>query len=117
MKTFTLNVLPKKLPKIVCNENGITITGRSIPENPIDIFSPLIDWIRDNYAESEKKVLIDLEYFNTITLVYLITILQHVYKIDPNSEVLWYHDDEDVADMLMQNLNVKKIQFITKNYG
>ena len=115
MKTFSLNIVPKKLPKIVCDEKGIAITGRSIPENPIDVYSHVIEWIKNEFSNSEKKILIDLEYFNSSTMVYLITILQYAFKIDPNSEVTWLHDDEeDIAYLLTGSFDLTKIKFIKK---
>lgn len=116
MKTFTLNIVPKKLPKVVCDEKGIVITGRSIPENPIDVYSPVIEWIKNEFSNSEKKVLIDLEYFNSSTMVYLITILQHVFKIAPDSEVTWLHDDDDdIAYLLTGSFDLTKIKFVKKD--
>jgi hypothetical protein len=60
-------------------------------------------------------VIIDLDYFNSPTLVYLLTILQHVYKIAPESKVIWYHeDDDDISYLLTADLDINKIQFIKK---
>ena len=45
----------------------IEIKGRSIPENSIEFYKPLIEWLNE-YSESQMKstqVKIKLEYFNT----------------------------------------------------
>ena len=45
----------------------IEISGRSIPENSIEFYKPVMDWLNE-YAEnakSETAVNIILEYFNT----------------------------------------------------
>jgi hypothetical protein len=49
-------------------ETGVMeIKGRSIPENSIEFYKPLVDWL-DEYADSAKDktiVNVQLEYFNT----------------------------------------------------
>ena len=45
----------------------IEVKGRSIPENSIEFYKPLIDWL-EKYSQNPKqttKVNIQLEYFNT----------------------------------------------------
>ena len=45
----------------------LEIKGRSIPENSIEFYKPLVDWL-DKYSEdpvSQTVVNIHLEYFNT----------------------------------------------------
>ena len=49
------------------SEGVFEIKGRSIPENSVEFYKPLVDWL-DNYKESplDKTVVnIRLEYFNT----------------------------------------------------
>ena len=57
-----------KTPVVELKSSGdLLLKGRSIPENSIEFYKPIIDWI-DSYSQSvsEKTVLsVQLEYFNT----------------------------------------------------
>ena len=57
-----------KTPTIEFNGSGeLLLKGRSIPENSIEFYKPILDWI-ENYGGSpqDKTVVnVQLEYFNT----------------------------------------------------
>jgi hypothetical protein len=82
----------------------IRIEGRSIPENVIDFFQPILNWI-DKYAtEPNQSTVVDfkLEYFNTSSSKRIFDIMKKVEGIgsqDNKNVVLnWYYeeDDEDI---------------------
>jgi len=58
-----------KTPTVNFNaDTGIVeIKGRSIPENSIEFYKPLVDWLEEDTenAQPMTKVIIQLEYFNT----------------------------------------------------
>lgn len=78
--------------------------GRSIPENVIDFFQPLINWI-ERYAKEPKdrtEVHFKLEYFNTSSSKRIFDIMKKVETI-PSIKgkvviISWYYeeDDEDI---------------------
>lgn len=86
-------------------DNGIIrIEGRSIPENVIDFYQPILNWI-DEYAKEPKnttEVHFKLEYFNTSSSKRLFDIMKKVENIAlPNLNTVfinWYYeeDDEDI---------------------
>ena len=86
-------------------ENGIIrIEGRSIPENVIDFYQPILNWI-DEYAKEAKSITevhFKLEYFNTSSSKRLFDIMKKVESIAmPDSKnvfINWYYeeDDEDI---------------------
>ncbi|GAI75608.1 unnamed protein product [marine sediment metagenome] len=56
--------------KFDASEGIIEIKGRSIPENSIEFYKPLVDWL-DEYQKDPlplTKVNIQLEYFNTLLI-------------------------------------------------
>lgn len=82
----------------------IRIEGRSIPENVIDFYQPIISWI-DNYSREPKEkteVHFQLEYFNTSSSKRLFDIMKKVEAIAVNTgkdvSINWYYeeDDEDI---------------------
>ena len=101
MKNFYLEATPKT-PKL-CFESDtgyFEISGRSIPENSIEFYKPLLEWL-DSYANSpnrDTKMTIKLEYFNTSSSKCLVEIfrkLEKIYKNGNLTKVEWYYDEED----------------------
>ncbi len=86
-------------------ENGIIkVEGRSIPENVIDFYQPILNWI-DNYVKEPNdrtELHFKLEYFNTSSSKRLFDIMKKVEGIsllDAKTVVInWYYeeDDEDI---------------------
>ena len=92
-----------KTPTVEFNTSGeLLIKGRSIPENSIEFYKPLIDWI-SAYKEgpqSETKVNIQLEYFNTSSSKCILDVFKKLETLG-NSNVIvnWYYEEDD-EDML-----------------
>jgi hypothetical protein len=100
----------------------LELRGRSIPENSIEFYRPLIDWI-DQYAREPKastKLRVQLEYFNTSSskcILDLFKKLEAVRKSGNEVQVLWHYeaDDEDMLEagedyQAIINLPFKMIQ-------
>jgi hypothetical protein len=86
-------------------DNGVfEIKGRSIPENSVEFYKPLVDWL-ENYKESpleKTKVDIRLEYFNTSSSKCILDVfkkLEAIHKSKNDVEVNWYYEEDD-EDML-----------------
>ena len=86
------------------NAGEIRIEGRSIPENVIDFYYPILSWI-DKYVEEAKdvtSVFFKLEYFNTSSSKRLFDIMKKVETISLQAGkkviINWYYeeDDEDI---------------------
>lgn len=96
-----------KTPSIDFNaESGrILLKGRSIPENSIEFYKPLNDWL-DGYAGSpvgDTVVDMRLEYFNTSSSKCILDFFKRLEQINGNStevKVNWYFetDDEDMQE-------------------
>ncbi|HUX54442.1 MAG TPA: DUF1987 domain-containing protein [Williamwhitmania sp.] len=95
-----------KTPTITLNpESGIIeIKGRSIPENSIEFYKPIVDWLED-YAKAPKEktvVNIQLEYFNTSSSKCILDVfkkLENLKKGKNDIVVNWYYEEDD-EDML-----------------
>lgn len=77
------------------------IHGRSLPEEVINFYSPIIDWI-ENYALNPNDITVlklKLFYFNSASQRYLLELLNSFEKIvEKGKEVIveWhYHEDDD----------------------
>lgn len=96
-----------KTPSIDFNfETGtLALKGRSIPENSIEFYKPLNDWL-DMYAGAPKEnttVDVRLEYFNTSSSKCILDFFKRLEKVNQGSSVVhvnWYFetDDEDMEE-------------------
>ena len=95
-----------KTPSVILNpESGvIEIKGRSIPENSIEFYRPIIEWL-DEYAKNPNKdttVNVQLEYFNTSSSKCILDIfkkLESLKKARNEVVINWYYEEDD-EDML-----------------
>lgn len=92
------------------------ISGRSILENSIRFYEPIIKWI-DNYlhnpAESTEFHM-ELEYFNTSTSKYLLQIMQQLETLFDkcmNVTIVWYYSDEDMQELGNDYQQIVKVPF------
>ena len=96
-----------KTPSIDFNsETGtLALKGRSIPENSIEFYKPLNDWL-DMYAVAPKEnttVDVRLEYFNTSSSKCILDLFKRLEKVNQGSSAVhvnWYFetDDEDMEE-------------------
>ena len=92
-KTPTVNFIKE--------EGKLEIKGRSIPENSIEFYKPLIDWI-EQYSSSpveKTNVNIQLEYFNTSSSKCILDVFKKLEAVDGDVIVNWYYEEDD-EDML-----------------
>ena len=95
-----------KTPTITFNEASgvIDVKGRSIPENSIEFYKPLVDWLEAYSGEPLEKttVNIQLEYFNTSSSKCILDVFKKLETIHKNGKeviINWYYEEDD-EDML-----------------
>lgn len=102
MDNITLNATPKTPSvRFSVEEGHLEIKGRSIPENSLDFYKPLIDWV-DRFkdaASAEVNVHIQLEYFNTSSSKCLLDLFKRLEAFKNKVTVHWYYEQDD-EDML-----------------
>ncbi len=79
----------------------LEIKGRSIPENSIEFYKPLIEWI-ESYAGSPQEVTnvnVQLEYFNTSSSKCILDVFKKLEAINKSITINWYYEEDD-EDML-----------------
>lgn len=95
-----------KTPDVNFNaEKGLLeVKGRSIPENSIEFYKPLVDWLEE-YAQnplSKTQVNVHLEYFNTSSSKCILDVFKKLEAIHKNKydvQINWYYEEDD-EDML-----------------
>lgn len=94
------------------NERKFEISARSLPENAIGFYEPVLEWLID-YARSPLDLTVfdfRLEYFNTSSakqIAKILLLLENMAKI--NKVVInWYYKKED-TDMLSSGTRFSKL--------
>ena len=95
-----------KTPTIEFNSGTgyLLIRGRSIPENSIEFYKPLVDWLEE-YAQGpmdKTTVNVQLEYFNTSSSKCILDVfkkLEAIHKAKNEVVINWYYEEDD-EDML-----------------
>jgi len=82
----------------------IEIKGRSIPENSIEFYKQMVDWLESYAAKPQKSTVVNiqLEYFNTSSSKCILDVfkkLEAIYKQDNDVVINWYYEEDD-EDML-----------------
>lgn len=95
-----------KTPTVVFDsqEGFLELKGRSIPENSIEFYKPIVESLND-YSDGPKettKVNIQLEYFNTSSskcILDLFKKLESIHKAGNEVIINWFYEEDD-EDML-----------------
>jgi len=95
-----------KTPSVRFDANAgiFEIKGRSIPENSVEFYKPILDWL-EKYKEnplSKTEVNIRLEYFNTSSSKCILDVfkkLEAIHKAKNEVQINWYYEEDD-EDML-----------------
>ena len=92
-----------KTPLVEFNTNGeLLLKGRSIPENSIEFYKPLLEWI-ESYSESPNSLTVlnvQLEYFNTSSSKCILDVFKKLESVSGSEvSVKWYYEEDD-EDML-----------------
>ena len=101
-------------PKVILNpeENNFLLSERSLPENAIDFYKPIFDWL-NNYKNEPNKLTIftfKLDYFNTASakqITKILLLLEEMAKSN-NIKVDWYYQKEDL-DMKSSGARFSKL--------
>ncbi len=105
METVSIEGTPKTPAITMDPEKGlIEIKGRSIPENSIEFYKPVVDWL-DKYEKEPHEITtvnMQLEYFNTSSSKCILDVfkkLEAIKKARHDVVINWYYEEDD-EDML-----------------
>ncbi len=103
--------------------NILEFSGRSLPEDVVTFYAPVIQWIEE-YAKSpnpKTEVIFRLEYFNTASSKLLLDILlkfEDILNSGHEVVVQWYfqEDDEDMEEAGEEYSEIVDIPFEMHSY-
>lgn len=96
-----------KTPSVLflAQEGKLELKGRSIPENSIEFYKPLLDWLDVYGTDPQEQTILDmkLEYFNTSSskcILDLFKKLEDINRGNTQINVNWFfeEDDEDMEE-------------------
>lgn len=101
-------------------EGKLEFTGKSLPENVKEFYSPILDWIKKYLDEPNEltKVIFNFEYFNTSSSKVIMDIIEKLKILQDNGrklEIDWYYIEED-DDMLEAGEDYSDITEIPFNF-
>lgn len=92
-----------KTPVVEFSSKGeLLLKGRSIPENSIEFYKPLIEWL-ESYSESPNSTTVlsvQLEYFNTSSSKCILDVFKKLESVSGSEITVKWHYEEDDEDML-----------------
>jgi len=121
METLTIEMTPKTpLIQFDASVGELEFQGRSIPENSIEFYTPVFNWI-DKYLLNPKEDTqgkIQLEYFNTSSSKCLLDIFKKLQNLHSSGKskvsIKWFYeeDDEDMLEAGEDYQAIIKVPFI-----
>ena len=114
-----------KTPAVSFTDGLLEISGKSIPENSIEFYQPMYDWI-EQYGQQPSKattLVVRLEYFNTSSSKCLLDVFRKLEAIHKSGKsevsVTWMYEGEDedmmeagedYGDIVSLQFTIEKIQ-------
>lgn len=117
-----LNIKPSDetpLVKFDPEAGTLELSGRSLPEDAMSFYEPLITWL-DNYSKepADKTIFyFKLDYFNTASAKQLLKIFWHLeelFKTKKSVTINWYYHKND-HDMLASGERFAKLTTVHFN--
>lgn len=109
-------------PKIIFDSESkiFQISERSLPENAIGFYEPLLNWLSQYSNNPIELTVFDfkLEYFNTASakqIAKILLILENIGK-KKNVVINWYYKKED-SDMLSSGTRFSKLIDLNFNFA
>ncbi|MFP4556694.1 MAG: DUF1987 domain-containing protein [Bacteroidales bacterium] len=89
-----------KTPEVDFKRGNIQLSGRSIPEDAVAFYEPLLKWIEEYIKNPEKqtKVIFKIEYINSGSNRFVYNILklfENCYKQGNKVTIEWYYEEDD----------------------
>lgn len=114
-------------PKVILDPNPndpiFEISGRSLPEDVVAFYEPILEWFDDYAQKPLDKTVFDfkLEYFNTASSKLLLDVLLKLEDMfDDENDVLvrWHYpeDDEDMEEAGEEYADIVEVPFKQVSY-
>lgn len=82
-------------------QKGIfTIEGRSLPENAITFYTPILSWLKSYIENPNETTVFEIyfEYFNSASskqILNMLIILKELHLKNQSLKICWYYQEDD----------------------
>lgn len=106
MKPLVIEPTPESLG-VNLKDGKLEFSGRSIPEDPMKLFTPILEWVEEYIKNPPPSTSITLrfEYINTSSSKFLLNILETLDKAydkkQDNMKITWSYEigDDDMYEL------------------
>ncbi|KPK84700.1 MAG: hypothetical protein AMS27_09260 [Bacteroides sp. SM23_62_1] len=100
-----LHLLPTEdEPEVLLDKesNIFRFTGKSMPEDPGKVFTPVMDWVSEYVKSPNPSTCIEfkMDYYNSSTarfFVEMLELFEDIHGKDSDIKILWYYHVDDVV--------------------
>ena len=112
-------------PKIILDpENNVfEFSGKSLPEDVLTFYGPVLDWLEGYGDSANKKTVFDfkLVYFNTASSKLILDILfklEELHEAGADISIVWYYqeEDEDMEEAGEEYADLVDVPFELRSY-
>ncbi len=112
----------KMTPEIILDAQSqiFSMTGNSRPENPMQFYKPMFDWLNAYIPTASDKLVFEvkMDYFNTSTSKILLDLFELFEKLATSKDihVIWYYqsDDEEMQEAGEELLDLVELSYEIK---
>lgn len=78
-------------------KNLFSIEGRCIPEDGVEFFMPIMEWLRQYGIRPNPNTIVDinLSYFNSASSKAMWEFFSLLRKVESNIKIKWHYSDDD----------------------
>lgn len=94
-----------KLPQVYFDPKTghLEIRGRSITENALNFYQPLLEWLNEYLDNPAEEVVFNaiFEYINSSSIIWLMKVFKKLEKHQKNGKsvkINWFYEDDDIFD-------------------
>jgi len=108
------------LPGIILDRNSgkFEISGKTCPEDAIEFYQPVFDWLEEYSKDPLEKTIFDfkLTYFNTVSSKIIMMIMMRLEELSEEGNyvsIRWFYpkDDEDLEESGEDFQSMLEIEF------
>ncbi len=112
-------------PKVVFDKlRGVfEISGRSLPENAIKFYTPVLQWLEDYIAAPNATTCFEfkLDYFNSAStkkIYEIVSLMERLMENNASVNIKWYYskDDELIKSKGMELKEMVEVPFEVQTY-
>ena len=113
-------------PSVILDKenNKFEFSGRSLPEDILDFYNPIYDWLQNYVSSPNDKTELDLkiDYFNSAShkaINEILDILSEIQKTGKSIVINWHYmeEDEDMYESGEDFQELTGLSFVYKSYS